>query len=238
MLGFSIDPDSAAKTAAKYKAQGYTAQKWFFRYGPADGEVGRTKNLALAQALREALGMDYKLMFDAFMGWDVPYAIEMVKFLEPLNPHWMEEPVPPEWVSSLIEIRKGSKVPVATGEHVYTRWQVKELLERAAVDVVQTDPDWTGGITELTKICALCAAYGVPMIAHGHSLLAALHIACAQSATTVPMVEFLVRHQAEKQYFQKSTYVPQNGRLKLPALPGLGIVLDEDKIEVRKNLQI
>jgi L-alanine-DL-glutamate epimerase-like enolase superfamily enzyme len=238
MLGFSIDPDSAAKTAAKYKAQGYTAQKWFFRYGPADGEVGRTKNLALAQALREALGMDYKLMFDAFMGWDVPYAIEMVKFLEPLNPHWMEEPVPPEWVSSLIEIRKGSKVPIATGEHVYTRWQVKELLERAAVDVVQTDPDWTGGITELTKICALCAAYGVPMIAHGHSLLAALHIACAQSATTVPMVEFLVRHQAEKQYFQKSTYVPQKGRLKLPALPGLGIVLDEGKIEVRKNLQI
>jgi len=237
MLGFSIEPEAAAKVATEFKAQGYLAQKWFFRCGPADGEPGKAQNIALAYALREALGPGYRLMFDAFMSWDVPYAIEMVIALEPVNPFWMEEPIPPERVSGLREIRQASRVPIATGEHVYTRWQVKELLERGAVDIIQTDPDWTGGITELTKICALCAAYDIPMIAHGHSLLAALHVAGAQSAATVPMVEYLVRHQAEKQYFHKPIYVPENGVAKLPTLPGLGSVLYEDKFETRENVQ-
>jgi len=80
-------------------------------------------------------------------------------------------------------------VPIATGEHVYTRWQVKELLVGEAVDVVQVDPDWTGGISELVKIYALSSAFEVPVIAHGHSLLPALHVAAAQSPQTVPMVE-------------------------------------------------
>jgi len=102
------------------------------------------------------------------------------------------------------------------------------------VDVIHTDPDWTGGISELVKICALCSAYELPMFAHGHSLLAALHVAGAQPATTVPMVEYLIRHQAEKQYFHKPIYVPENGAVKLPELPGLGIVLEREKIETRE----
>lgn len=237
MLGFSIEPEAAANVAIEFKAQGYLAQKWFFRYGPGDGDDGKIKNMALASTLREALGAGYRLMFDAFMGWDVPYAVEMVKALEPVNPFWLEEPIPPERVGGLREIRQASRVPIATGEHVYTRWQVKELLERGAVDIVQTDPDWTGGITELAKICSLCSAYDVPIIAHGHSLLGALHIAGSQSAATVPMVEYLIRHQAEKQYFHQPTYIPENGLLKLPTLPGLGIVLAEEIIESREKVQ-
>jgi L-rhamnonate dehydratase len=237
MLGYPVEPEEAAKIATEFKKQGFAAQKWFFRYGPGDGDLGKAKNIALAAALRDALGTEYRLMFDAFMSWDVPYAVEMVKALEPINPFWMEEPIPPERAASLREIRQASQVPVATGEHVYTRWQVKELLELGVVDVIQTDPDWTGGITELVKICALCSAHNVPMIAHGHSLLAALHVAGAQSATVVPMVEYLIRHQAEKQYFHQATYEPENGSVKLPSLPGLGILLDEDKIENREFTQ-
>jgi L-alanine-DL-glutamate epimerase-like enolase superfamily enzyme len=75
------------------------------------------------------------------------------------------------------------------------------------------------------------------MVAHGHSLLAALHTAASQSATTVPMVEYLIRHQAEKQYFHQPTYIPENGSLKLPILPGLGIVLADEKIETRHKVQ-
>ena len=97
-------------------------------------------------------------LLSTFLRWTVPYATEMVKALEPLNPTWMEGPIPPERIGGLSKIRQAAKVPVATGEHVYTRWQVKELLVGEAVDVLQTDPDWTGGITELTKICALASA--------------------------------------------------------------------------------
>jgi len=234
MLGFSVEPEAAAEAAREYKEQGFTAQKWFFRYGPGDGQQGQERNMALARAVREAVGPSYALMFDAFMGWDVPYAVEMVRALEPLNPTWMEEPVPPERVGELRQIRQAARVPLATGEHVYTRWQVKELLVREAVDVVQTDPDWTGGITEQVKICSLASAFGVPVVAHGHSLLPALHVAGAQSPTAVPMVEFLIQWQERKQFFHKPIYRPAGGGVRLPELPGLGLVLDEGKIETRE----
>jgi len=236
MLGFSTAPEDAAKLAGEYKAKGYTAQKWFFRYGPGDGAAGMAKNLAMAAAVREAVGPLYDLMFDAFWGWDLAYATQMVQELAPLGPRWMEEAIPPERVGGFVQLRAASTTPIATGEHVYTRWQVKELLAAGAVDVLQNDPDWTGGISEQMKICTLGSAYEVPVIAHGHSLLPALHVAGAQSPATVPYVEFLVRYQEVKQFFQTVIYRPENGAVTLPALPGLGMVLDESKIEKRETL--
>jgi L-rhamnonate dehydratase len=236
MLGFSTEPAAAAETALAYQEQGYTAQKWFFRHGPGDGSAGIERNLALAEALRAALGPHYRLMFDAFMGWDLPYAIEMVRGLAPLRPTWVEEPIPPEHVGALRQIRQAAAVPIATGEHVYTRWQVKELLVGEAVDVLQVDPDWTGGISELVKVCALGSAFDVPVIAHGHSLLPALHVAAAQSPQTVPMVEYLLRYQEHKQFFHAPIFRPVQGAMALPELPGLGIVLDEAKIDGREQI--
>lgn len=238
MLGFSSDPGNAAKTAAEYAGKGFTAQKWFFRFGPGDGKVGLGKNLATARAIREAVGEEYELMFDAFNGWDLSYATEMVRGLEAVNPTWMEEPLPPERVNELRKLRASGRVPIATGEHVYTRWQVKELLVRDAVDVVQTDPDWTGGITELTKICALTSAFEIPVVAHGHSLLPALHVAAAQSPAVVPRVEFLIRGQESKQFLHDPIYRPENGNVSLPEMPGLGLALDEGKIEEREGFMI
>jgi L-alanine-DL-glutamate epimerase-like enolase superfamily enzyme len=236
MLGFSTEPAAAAELAREYQAQGYGAQKWFFRHGPADGAEGLARNLALAEALRAALGPHYPLMFDAYNGWDRRYAIEMVRALAPLRPTWMEEPVPPERVGTLRAIRQAAGVPIATGEHVYTRWQIKELLVGEALDVVQADPDWTGGISELVKICTIASAFEIPTIAHGHSLLPALHVAGAQSPAAVPMVEYLVRYQEQKQFFHAPIYRPANGSVALPELPGLGIVLDEAKIDARADL--
>ena len=236
MLGFSTAPEEAAKLAAEYKAKGYAAQKWFFRYGPGDGAAGMAKNLAMAEAVREAVGPLYDLMFDAFWGWDLAYATQMVQELAYLSPRWLEEPIPPERVGGFVQLRAASTVPIATGEHVYTRWQVKELLAAGAVDVLQNDPDWTGGISEQMKVCALASAYEVPVIAHGHSLLPALHVAGAQSPATVPYVEFLLRYQEVKQFFQTVIYRPEKGAVTLPTLPGLGMVLDEGKIEKREVL--
>jgi L-alanine-DL-glutamate epimerase-like enolase superfamily enzyme len=235
MLGFAVEPDQAAATALEYRAEGYSAQKWFFAYGPRDGEAGKAANLALAQALREALGLHYPLMFDAFMGWDLAYAREMVSLLAPLRPTWLEEPIPPERVGSLRQIRAAG-VPIATGEHVYTRWQFKELLVGEALDVVQADPDWTGGISELVKIAALASAFDVPLVAHGHSLLPALHVAAAMSPATVPMVEYLIRFQEHKQFFHNPILRPEHGVVPLPEAPGLGIVLNERSIEERETL--
>ena len=230
MLGFSVDPIQAVEVAIQYKEMGYKAQKWFFRYGPGDGEEGKDKNVAMIHALREALGVNYPIMADAYMGWDVAYTLEMLPLLEPYHLTWVEEPIPPEHVEGFSRIHAITSVPLATGEHVYTRWQVLELLKARAVDYIQTDPDWTGGITELIKICSVASAYEVPVVAHGHSLLAALHVAGSQSPSVVPMVEYLVRFQPEKQYFHLPIYQPENGVIPLPQQPGLGYSLDESKI--------
>ncbi|HNT75133.1 MAG TPA: enolase C-terminal domain-like protein [Anaerolineae bacterium] len=237
MLGYSVEPEAAAEVALDFKEQGFPAQKWFFRYGPADGEEGKARNAALASALREALGPYYPLMFDAFWGWDTRYALEMMQLLRLLAITWLEEPIPPERVGGFRRLKAAAPdVPLATGEHVYTRWQVKELLVSDAVDFIQADPDWTGGLTELVKIAALCSAFEAPLVVHGHSLLAALHLAGAQSPTTIPYVEYLIRHQARKQYFHKPLYEPVSGTVALPDLPGLGLALDEAKIEGRETL--
>ena len=236
MLGFSVEPEQAARLAKEYQSKGFHAQKWFFRYGPAAGAEGMAKNIAMAQAIREAVGPDYMLMFDAFMSWNLSYATKMLQALEPINPTWMEEPIPPERVSEFVKLKASSRVPIATGEHVYTRWQSKELLVNGAVDYLQNDPDWAGGITELVKICALASAFEVPVVAHGHSLLSALHVAGSQSPAVVPMVEYLINHQPNKQFFHKMQYAPESGSIKLPLASGLGLELADAKIEKRKRI--
>ena len=191
----------------------------------------------MARAVREAVGPHYPLMLDAFMSWNVQYATQMLHALEPLNLTWLEEPIPPERVSELRKLRQviqGADLPLA---NTSTRaGRAKELLVNGAVDYLQNDPDWTGGISELVKICALASAFEVPVIAHGHSLLGALHVAASQSPAAVPWVEYLVYHQPVRQHFLNPVYAPENGHVALPVLPGLGIVLDEGKIEKRVEL--
>lgn len=234
LLGFSIDPEVAAGTAIDMKNEGYPAQKWFFAHGPGEGDAGLRRNLDLAFALREAVGSEYPLMFDAFMGWDLPFASRMLSGLEEIHPTWMEEPVPPEQFEAFRRLKQAHpSIPLATGEHVYGRWQTSELLATRSIDVLQNDPDWTGGITEQLHICSLGSAASVPVIAHGHSVLPALHVAAARPPATVPYVEFLLSFQKEKQHFQAQRLWPENGSLPLPNGNGLGIELDENRIESR-----
>lgn len=236
MLGHSVEPERAAAAAREHKDLGYGAQKWFFAHGPGAGPEGLRRNLAMASAVREAVGPAYPLMFDAFMGWDLTYATDMLRGLEVIEPSWMEEPVPPERVSVFRRLAAASRVRLATGEHVHTRWQVKELLDGEGVGVVQTDPDWVGGISEQLHICSLCSACDVPVVAHGHAMAVPVHIAASQSPQTVPMVEYLVRIQERNQWFHRTILRPDDGAISLPAEPGLGIEIDPDKVTARHEL--
>jgi L-alanine-DL-glutamate epimerase-like enolase superfamily enzyme len=235
MLGHSVEPDRAAAAASEHKELGFTSQKWFFAYGPGAGADGLRRNLAMAHAVREAVGQGYPLMFDAFMSWDATYAEEMLRGLEPVEPHWMEEPVPPERLDVLRRLAAGTPIRIATGEHASTRWQVKQLLD-AGVRVIQTDPDWCGGITEQRHICSLCSTYDVPVVAHGHAVAVPLHLAASQSPQVVPLIEYLVRVQEKNQFFHRTIHRPTGGALELPTAPGLGIDLDPAKIEDRREL--
>src|SRR5262249_4117721 len=108
MLGYSVEPDRAAAVASEHKELGFGAQKWFFAVGRGGGWEGLRRNLAMARAVREAVGIGYPLMFDAFMGWDATYATDMLRGLEPVEPHWVEEPVPPERIDVLRRLAAGT----------------------------------------------------------------------------------------------------------------------------------
>jgi L-rhamnonate dehydratase len=235
-LGFSLEPEAVHQRARALEEEGFVAEKWFFRYGPGHGRGAIEKNMELVRAAREAVGEDVDLMFDAWLGWDVPFAIEMGRAMAPYHPRWLEEPVPPDRISSYAEIREKTGIPISGGEHEYTRWGFKVLLDAGGVDVVQADPEWTGGITELVKICALSSAYGRQVVPHGHTALPALHVVASQSPEVCPLFEYLLIHGERIQYFHKYRVKPEKGLVHLPQVPGLGLELDETRITAQREL--
>jgi L-alanine-DL-glutamate epimerase-like enolase superfamily enzyme len=236
MLGHAVEPEMAAERAREVAEAGYTATKWFFRHGPADGPEGLRKNLALIRAVREAVGPDVEIMFDAWSSWDVPYTQRMAGLATAYRPWWFEEPVLPDLIPQYAELRRTvATVAISGGEHEYTRWGIKALLDAGAVDILQPDPTWAGGITEMMKICALASAYGIPVIPH-HGGRASLHLIAAQTLTTCPIQEWLVQHGRRDNLFFKHKIEPENGAFALPPGPGLSMALDETTIESREEV--
>ena len=217
-------------------AQGYKATKWFFRDGPWDGPQGMARNLTLAETLRDAVGEDVDIMLDAWNSWDVPYSIRMAEQLAEFNVRWLEEPVMPDKLDSYIEIQRASPILISGGEHEYTRWGFRYIVENKAMDILQPDIYWAGGISETVKICALASTYDLPVIPHGHSSHATAHLIASQPPQHCPIQEYLVKHNQIHQFFLKDKLKPKNGVIPVPQTPGLGLVLDEDKIASERDL--
>ena len=235
-LGFSIEPEKAHERAKMFVDQGFRATKWFPRNGPADGHDGIRRNIELVKALREAVGPDTEIMIDAWMSWDVPYTIGIAEQLLEYRPYWIEEPVMPDQIDGYAQIRAKSPVRTAGGEHEYTRWGINQLLEARALDFVQADTYWAGGITEMQKIFTLGSVHSLPVIPHGHSIPANLHLSVAQPAPAVPWIEYLVKWNEIHQHFLKFPVKPVNGVITVNDEPGLGMDLDEAKIQSEKYI--
>ena len=150
---------------------------------------------------------------------------------EQYRPRWIEEPFQTANLDAFIELSRETSIPVATGEHFYGRWDVHKFLKADAIMVVQADPEWCGGVSELVKICTLASVHGVNVIPHGHSLHAALHVVASQPIEVCPLVEYLIQKMHGYYDFEKHQLRPVDGMLELPDRPGFGIELDESKIE-------
>jgi len=236
-LGYSLQSEKVRERARCIVEVGYGATKWFFRHGPMDGPEGMAKNVELARTLRESVGEDVELMLDCWMSWDVPYTIAMAERIAEYRPRWIEEPVLPDKIESCAAIRKAVGIPIATGEHEYTRWGFKGLMDAQAADVLQPDIYWAGGLSEVVKICALASAYDLPVIPHGHSVPATVHLIASQPANVCPLLEYLIQWNQVNQFFFKDPIRPENGVVALPEGPGMGVELDEDKIESQREVR-
>lgn len=222
--------------AAELLDEGYTAQKWFFSDGPAQGAEGMERNVALVERTRGTVGDRSALMYDAFMSWDPTYARRWASRVEHLRPDWLEEPFPPGAVESFAQLRASTSIPLAAGEHLYDRLDILPFLQRGLLSVLQVDPEWCGGVTDLVRMCAVAEPFGVPVIPHGHGIHAALHVVASQSPEVCPRVEYLFHHMPERHYFEIDTPTPKGGSFALPARPGFGIELAEDRIKEAKDI--
>ena len=183
---YSVELSELAAQARRYKEDGYKAMKLRFGWGPADGAAGIQRNLDLVRTVRDAVGNEIDVMADAYMGWTLDYAKRMLALLEPFHLRWLEEPVVPDDIQGYAELRSYQRIPVAGGEHEFTLYGFRELLEARAVDYIQFDTNRVGGITQARKISALAEAYSVPVIPHAgqmhnyHIVMASLNSPMAE----------------------------------------------------------
>jgi L-alanine-DL-glutamate epimerase-like enolase superfamily enzyme len=226
-----VQPEALRARCVQIRNEGFLHQKWFMAYGPGDGAEGLEKNVTMVRNLREALGEGVDIMFDAFMGWNLDYAIAWAKQVERYRPRWIEEAFHADKLESFVALRRATSVPVATGEHFYGRWEAHRYLSAGAISVVQADPEWCGGTSELVKICHIASVYDAQVIPHGHSIHAALHVVASQSPMTCPLVEYLIVSRPRYYHFDKHPPTPVNGKLALSERPGFGIELDPAKVE-------
>ena len=229
-LGFSVEPEDAKKKALEIKALGIRAQKWFFRYGPTHGAEGKRTNLDMAFALREALGDDYDLMFDSYMGWTVNYARNIFQELEAVRPLWVEDTIRIHLLDAYRNLRDSTNIPLAGGEHLYTRMEVNAYLQDNIFAVMQSDPVWCGGITETLRIADLCEMYGVTLIPHGHSLMPAMHVVASMPPDVCPYCEYLMIFMNQKNAFFKAPAIDADGFMALNDTPGLGEDIDPERL--------
>lgn len=231
MLGYAVTPEKVAERTKQVVEQGYTAVKWFLQYAPIDGEPGIRANLEVIRAAREAAGPDVDLMFDAWSSWSVPYTLRMIDLAAEYRPYWFEEPVMADLIPQYAEIRREARGTfISGGEHEYTRWGIKALLDARAVDILQADVTWAGGVTEMMKICALASANAIPVIPH-HGGWASSHVIGAQTLTACPLQEWLFLAGRPVNVFLKYPLEPVNGHITLPATPGLTTDLAEERLE-------
>ena len=178
-----------------------------------------------------AAGKGVAVAADVHTRLDVPSAIRLAKDLEPYHLLWLEEPVPPENVAAMREVKRATTMPLCAGENLYLRHGFRELIMTQAVDIIMPDIPKCGGLSECRKIANLAELYSIPFAPHNVAspigTLASAHV-CA----SIPNFLVLEFHWLHRDYWttiiQEKTDIIQNGFISLTDRPGIGLDLDEE----------
>ena len=234
-------PSDVGKAAKEMMERGFTAVKmnctnelqYVDSYREIDAAVARIAEV------RSAVGPDVGIGVDFHGRVHKPMAKVLAKELEPYRPMFIEEPVLPENNEALREIANHTNIPIAIGERMFSRWDFKKALNDGYADILQPDLSHAGGITECKKIFAMAEAYDVAIAPHcplGPIALAA----CLQVDATAHNV-FIQEQSLGIHYNQgtdlldyladRSVFAYENGVVKIPGGPGLGIVINEEHVK-------
>lgn len=152
---------------ATAKAMGFFGAKVPLPHGPEEGNEGLKKNVEFLRKHRQSVGPDFPIMVDCYMSLNVHYTIEIVAACEDLNLNWWEECLSPDDSDGFEQIKRAHpRMKFTTGEHEYSRYGFRKLIEGRNLDILQPDVMWVGGMTELLKVAAMASAYDIPVVPH------------------------------------------------------------------------
>lgn len=235
------------KEAQEYRKQGFKAAK--MKVG-----LGIEKDVYYVNLLKNALGEDVKLMIDSNHAYNYREALELSKRVEHLNIGWFEEPVHPEDLKGYNALRKNTTIPIAGGECEYLKHGFKKLFEEDAVDIAQPDICASGGLTEAKRIATLAQTYHKDIVPHSWgtwiAISAAIHFVAnldknpGRMFSDVPMIELDRTENPLRDHIIQHSIEVENGEIKVPQLPGLGIDVNEKYLEqygddnAKKHLEV
>jgi len=228
----TFDPAPLIDLAQQVIERGYTAVKVvFIPYSePLMGPTAVKKVGELMGKLREAVGDKVDIMID-FHGRTSPaMAVQYINAMAPFHPYFCEEPVPPENIAAMAEVKRAVSVPIATGERLVTRFGFREVFEQQACHVIQPDLAHCGGLFEAKKIAAMAEAYYMGVAPHNPlgpvATAAALHFDF--STPNFLIQEDMLSDVPWREEVVRQSLRHERGYWLLPEAPGLGIEVNEE----------
>src|SRR3984957_9479715 len=188
-------------------------------------------------SMREAVGNTYDLALECHARYDVETAIQLCRLVEPFRLVWVEEPIPSDDVDAMVRVRNATRVPIAAGENIYSRYGYRPFLEKEALSVIQPDVSKTGGLLETRKIAAMAEVYSIPIAPHGVAsplgTMAAAHVA----ATTPNLMLLEFTHYVDPAWtsLTEPVALDEEGFLAVRRLSGIGVALNEDVVKARTD---
>jgi galactonate dehydratase len=227
----SSEPQQFAERARFVKEMGYTAIKFMAvpRTEPVEGVRSVKYAASLVKAVRDAVGDEMDLMVDLHARCWPAMAIQYCQAFEPYGLLWFEEPCPTEDIEATCEVTRKSRIPIATGERLVTRYQFREVLEKRACHIIQPDLSHCGGLWEARKIAAMAEAYSIAVAPHNPNgpLATAVAIHYALATPNWMIQEMLTSDVPWRNDVLTSPIEVVNGYIAPPTGPGLGVDINE-----------
>lgn len=227
-------PDEFAAKASQAVERGFQALKWdpfgdaYLNLSPA----AMDRAMACVGAVKDAVRGRAEILIEGHGRFNIPTAVRIAQELAAFKPLWFEEPLPPENLPGLAEVKRRSPVPIAAGERLYNRWQYRDLFALSAVDYIQPDVSHAGGLSEVRKIAAMAECYHLPVCPHNPSGPVA-NAATLQLGACLPNFLYLETMSADVPWRAEITdedIQVEDGMMLIPDRPGLGITLNHAAI--------
>ena len=231
--GAGMKPEAMVKQVERFLERGFKAIKIRMDWGAMRQDADPAKDLEMFRQVKAVTGDEIPLSFDANNGYSVSTAIRQGRKFEDLGIYHYEEPVPQYDYAGLAAVADALDVPVAAGEHEYTRWQFRDLIMQGKVDIIQPDVVKCGGISEMMKIAVLGSVYDRQFVPHQTQptigTAANLHV-CASAPHASRPQEYTGGKPELDEIFE-APLVFEDGYMKVPNRPGLGLELIESRMK-------